>query len=256
MAPRKVAPRRSLLRGGKVIVPGAPGSPCERSRQGARRSQAEARNKGRKVHFASLTDICHLRNSELDPRNHKYQGRGVLRCDIVEDVSGSYAVFTEQGSSASQISRLPGCSGQAADAVYVDIWSEWKMHQRYSQIRQSECPDFWICLPKHKRAKIMLQYERPVVPLERDLYGYPLAGLLWKRQFEKVLSEHGWEKVLNRECLLVNRARGLFPSMYVDDIKLAGKNRLGNFSCKTLVWENQHHFLTMDIWAALKETAK
>ena len=46
--------------------------------------------------------------------------------DIVKDDSGSYAVFTEQGSSASQmtaakvmdiISRLPGCAGQAADAV-------------------------------------------------------------------------------------------------------------------------------------------
>ena len=50
----------------------------------------------------------------------------MLRGDIVKDNSGSYAVFTEQGSSASQmtaakimdiISRLPGCDGQAADAV-------------------------------------------------------------------------------------------------------------------------------------------
>ena len=45
---------------------------------------------------------------------------------FVKDDSGSHAVFTEQGSSASQmtaakimdiISRLPGCDGQAADAV-------------------------------------------------------------------------------------------------------------------------------------------
>ena len=44
----------------------------------------------------------------------------------MEDGSGSYAVFTEQGSPASQMtaakvmdmkSRLPGCAGQAADAV-------------------------------------------------------------------------------------------------------------------------------------------
>ena len=44
----------------------------------------------------------------------------------MKDDSGSYAVFKEQGSSASQmtaakvmdiISRLPGCAGQAADAV-------------------------------------------------------------------------------------------------------------------------------------------
>ena len=30
--------------------------------------------------------------------------------------------------------------------------------------------------------------EDPVVPLERNLYGHPFAGLLWERQFEKILS--------------------------------------------------------------------
>ena len=45
--------------------------------------------------------------------------------------------------------------------------------------------------------------EETVVPLEKNLCGHPLAGLLWERQFEKVLLEHGWEKVPNRECLLV-----------------------------------------------------
>ena len=36
-----------------------------------------------------------------------------------------------------------------------------------------------------------------VVLLERNLYGHPLAGLLWERQFEKALMELGWEKVPN-----------------------------------------------------------
>ena len=71
-------------------------------------------------------DICHLKNAELEVKHQKYKGRVVLRGDIVKDDSGSYAVFTEQGSSASQmtaakimdiISSLPGCAGQAADAV-------------------------------------------------------------------------------------------------------------------------------------------
>ena len=43
--------------------------------------------------------------------------------------------------------------------------------------------------------------EDPVVPLERILYGHPLAGLLWKWQFEEVLLKLGWEKVPNWECL-------------------------------------------------------
>ena len=86
----------------------------------------EARTSGATVHFASLMDICHLKNAELEAKHQKYKGRVVLRGDIVEDDSGSYAVFTEQGSSASQmtaakimdiISRLPGCDRQAADAV-------------------------------------------------------------------------------------------------------------------------------------------
>ena len=55
------------------------------------------------------------------------------------------------------------------------------------------------------------------------LHGHPLAGLLWERQLERVLLEHGWEKVLNWACLFVNWSKGLFLSVYVDDIKLAGK---------------------------------
>ena len=90
----------------------------------------EARTSGATVHFASSMDICHLKNAELEARHQKYKGRVVLRGDIVKDDSGSYAVFTEQGSSASQmtaakimdiISRLPGCDGQAADAVSAGV---------------------------------------------------------------------------------------------------------------------------------------
>ena len=65
--------------------------------------------------------------------------------------------------------------------------------------------------------------EDPVVPLERNLYGHPLAGLLWERQFEKVILKHGWEKIPNWECLFVHREKGLFLSVHADDTKLAGK---------------------------------
>ena len=56
----------------------------------------------------------------------------------MKDDSGSYAGFTEQGSSASQMtaakvmdmkSRLPGCSGQAADAVSA-----------YTQVNMEDAP--------------------------------------------------------------------------------------------------------------------
>ena len=60
----------------------------------------EARNKGRKVHFAALMDLCHLKNSELEPQYQKYKGRVVLRGDIAKDDSGPYAVCGRSGSSS------------------------------------------------------------------------------------------------------------------------------------------------------------
>ena len=74
------------------------------------------------------------------------------------------------------ISRLPACDGQAADAVsactcvkmdYVPIF--------FLQIPKSECPDIWIRLPRHNWPKSWSSMEDPVVPLERNLYGHPLA---------------------------------------------------------------------------------
>ena len=62
----------------------------------------EARASGATFHFASLMDMSHLKNAELEAKHQKYKGRVVLRGDIVKDDSGSYEVFTEQGSSASQ----------------------------------------------------------------------------------------------------------------------------------------------------------
>ena len=48
-------------------------------------------------------DMCRLKNSELEPKFKTYPGRVVFRGDIVRDDSGSNALFTKHGSSASQM---------------------------------------------------------------------------------------------------------------------------------------------------------
>ena len=98
------------------------------------------------------------------------------------------------------ISRLPGCAGQAADAVSAYTQVKMEDAHKLSKIPKSECPDIWIRLPRHKWPKSWSSMEDPVVPLERNLYGHPLAGL-WERQFEKILLQHGWEKIQNWECV-------------------------------------------------------
>ena len=150
----------------------------------------EARTTGAKVHFASLMDTCHLKNAELEAKHQKYKGRVVLRGDTVKDDSGSYAVFTEQGSSASQvtaakvmdiISRVPGCNGQATEAVSAYTQVRKEDAPKLFKIPKSECPDIWVRLPRHKWPKSGSSIEDPVVPFERNLYGHPLAGLLWEK---------------------------------------------------------------------------
>ena len=162
---------------------------------------------GATVHFASLMDICHLKNAELDAKHEKYKGRVVLRGDIVKDNSGSYAVFTEQGSSASQmtaakimdiISRLPGCDGQRSRrSINLYPSKNGRCSQIIEKFQNRSVQTFGFVYHDTKWPKSWSSMEDPVVPLERNLYGHPLAGLLWKRQFEKILLKHGWEKIPN-----------------------------------------------------------
>ena len=86
----------------------------------------------------------------------------MLGRDIVKDDSGAHAVFTEQGSSASQmtaakimdvIARLPDCDGQAADAVSAYTQVELEDAPRLLKIPKSEFPDVLIRLPRHKWPK-------------------------------------------------------------------------------------------------------
>ena len=191
-------------------------------------------------------NTCQWMLLELEPQFQKYKGRVVLRGDIVKDDSGSYAVFTEHVSSASQmtaakvidiISRLPGCAGQAADAVSAYTQVKMEDAPKLLKLPKSECPDIWIRVPRHNWPKSWSSMEDPVAPLERNLYGHLLAGLLWERQVEKVLLEHGWEKVPNWECLFVNREKGLFLSVHVDYTQLAGKKQNIDPMWKILVKE-------------------
>ena len=169
----------------------------------------EARTKGAKVHFASLMDICHLKSAEMETKHQKYKGRVVLRGVIVKDGSGSCAVFTKQRSSASQmtaakvmdiISRLPGCDGQAADAVSAYTQVKMEDAHKWLKIPKSECPDIWIRLPRHNwsnhgpvwKTHSFLLSEICMVILWQDCYGkgnlrtsyWNMAG--WKFQIGNV----------------------------------------------------------------------
>ena len=204
----------------------------------------EARTKGAKVHFASLMDKCHLKNAESEAKHQKYKGRVVLRGDILKDDSGSYAVLTEQGSSASQmtaakvmdiISRLPGCAGQAVDAVSEYTQVKMEAAPKLMKIPKSEFPDIWIRLPRHNWPKSWSSVEDPVVnTVERR---FPVGN--------------AYSYIVKKGCS--------YLCMWMTSNWLERNNTLirgGKYSIKKLIWENQHLSLIMYTWCVLKDNVK
>ena len=84
----------------------------------------EARNKGRKVHFASLMDLCHLKNSELEPQFQSTKAESyseVTLGKIIQDhtqylLNKDVISITHDSRKMDIFSRRPRCAGQA-DAV-------------------------------------------------------------------------------------------------------------------------------------------
>ena len=119
-------------------------------------------------------DLCHLKHSEQAEHLWKYKGRVVFRGDAVKDETGCYAVFSEQGSSASHmaatkfldaIARLPGNTGEDADAkgAYHQVkLSEKILGQIISEEGHVET---WISLPRNRRPASWDAIENPVCRL-------------------------------------------------------------------------------------------
>ena len=180
-------------------------------------------------------DICHLKNAELEAKHQKCKGRVFLRGDIVKDDSGSYAVFTEQGSSASQmtaakimdiISRLPGCDGQAADAVSACTQVKLEdAHKLFKKIQNRNVQTFGFVY--HDTSG---QNHGPVWKTQSFFLNGICTVILWwdyngEGNLRKSYCSTIGRRFSNWECLFVHREKGLFLSVCVDDIKMAGKKQ-------------------------------
>ena len=117
-----------------------------------------------------------------------------------------------------------GCHRKAARLCWTGSWRKISLYPGKigrcsktapnSKIRMSR---FLDTPSKTQVAKIVRKYWRPRCSFwEKLIQRHTLAGLLWERQFEKVLLELRWEKVPNWECLFVHRKQQLFWSVFVD----------------------------------------
>ena len=132
------------------------------------------------------------------------------------------------------------------------------MQQNYSEFQSHDVERHVDTSSTTHMPKSWANIEDPVVPLERNSYGHPLAGLLWERQFEEVSMELGWEKLPNLKCVLIHRKQGLFSSENVDYNNVAGKSQnmapMWNKLMKNVSLVAKY-FSTTYIWDALNVNA-
>ena len=74
----------------------------------------------------------HLMNSELEPQVWTYKCRVVRRYDLVKDDSGSFEVFKEQGSFASQMTATKVMDVIASQPGYAE---QDKQRTQYQLVR-------------------------------------------------------------------------------------------------------------------------
>ena len=125
---------------------------------------SEGRKEGKIAHVALLMDICHSNNVEWEPEFQKYEGQVVLRGDIAKNGSGSYTVFAEQGSSASQMTAakvmditVRRTSSGRSISLYPGQNGRCSKIFENSKVRKSRYLD---TSTKTQMAKLMVQYGR------------------------------------------------------------------------------------------------
>ena len=159
------------------------------------------------------------------------------------------------------ISRLPGCDGQAADAVSAYTKVEMEDAHKLLKIPKSECPDIWIRLPRHKMDKIM----GPVWKTQSFFLNRICTVILWQdycgkgnlRKFccsvvgKKFQIGNAYSYVVKKKssCLCV-----WMTSNWLEWNKIL--IRCGKYSKKKSIWEKQHFSLNMYIWDVIKDSVK
>ena len=185
---------------------------------------AEAKKNKKEVHMARVHGICVEKKYQLPEGNpgRKFKGRGVLLGNQVKNQHWEAAFFQDLGNSPAsfEASRwadffgcLPGHSVKLADAIQAYIQAKLKG------------PLCWVELPTDAWPPEIQywKFRRPVVRLDKALYGHPDSGTMWEQHCDKKVQEIGFKPIGEEwPSMYFHDELKLLLVIYVDDLKLAG----------------------------------
>ena len=101
------------------------------------------------------------------------------------------------------------------------------------RLSEADCPMVSIRPPRSRRPKSWDTIEDQVVPLERVIYGRPLAELWWVTAIRKYFCWRIEQKVPEWECWYLHRKNVLFLSLCVDVLNIGiAQEKLSNMWAK------------------------
>ena len=196
----------------------------------------EERTSDAKDHFASLMDICHLKNAELEAKHQKFKGRVVLETilwkmilDLMQYSLNKDHQHLKWRQQKSWIAYQDCQGAHDKQLLQYLLISKVKMKDapKLLKILKSECPDIWIRPPRHKWPKSWSSMEKKS---GRSSWAKCVRSSFSRTAMRKdYLRKSHWNtigrKFPNENASWYTVKKGLFLSVYVDDIKLAGKKQ-------------------------------
>ena len=150
--------------------------------------QREARDGHRKAFLGDVVGLCVEKGAELPEKLRKYKGRYVYRGDWVRDENSEVTLFNALSSSPATlesskfidaIGMQPGYQIMQSDATQAYVQAKLKDKDEYWVSLPRECwPAKWLTDPK------IMKMDKPVVRLDKALYGHPDSGGHWERHCE------------------------------------------------------------------------
>ena len=206
----------------------------------------EARTSGAEVHFASLMDICHLKNAALEAKHQKYECRVVLR-GVVEkgrfwllrSIHRTRIFSISNDSPPKSWISSPDCQvamdKQLTRYLLIPKW-KWKMLTNYWKFQNRSVQTFGFVYHDTNGQKHGPVWKTQSFLLKRNLYGHPLSRLLrgksnWRKSYWNTV---GWKfPIVNAYSYTVGK-RILLICVCGWHQKLAGKKRNINPMWKVL----------------------
>ena len=176
---------------------------------------------GKEVHLAFLFGFMVQKGAEYpdgDPRK-KYKYRVVLRGNDIKDQSFEVALLQEMATTPTTLDAARFCDllglleGNATEGRDVE--------QAYLLANMKGSATY-IVLPSEVWTEAMWKMRRPVLLLERALYGHPLVGAFWHQYCTHICHSAGFRLFPdNWPCCYWDDATSTMLIVYVDDMKMS-----------------------------------